>query len=349
MGILFNNYANVGEYKKFKRDKNYKDKKLNANRLTLLRAAITVGLTPKAHLNLSRELLEWKISTMLTFVDTKSNYKIQNVEDLEMSERISVAYFIGMVFANIQMQKEYNVRHLMHISSPGNTVVLKPGVKKSPDLWGINYKTKKSYLVEAKGSLVCSEYFARRNYKRINDAKEQLEAVLQIEYKVDNNTEIYNDSKGNLNKLIIATHPNEAKEMLQHVIDPSKGEEGVITLEGNEVIYNYYYHLVKFIKFSNSKVIELPQMPNFKFRVFKLETFNYSIGLLENIYEVIEPFIEASLENNNNSVYKDDLQGMDFSVNHSLDEMESISNNNMDTEVTSLGPDGIIVMYDFNV
>lgn len=333
MGIKYNNYANVTAYKA-RHPMYINNQILAANKLTLIRGAITVGLAPKAHLNLSRELLEWKISTMLAFIDTNSLFAIKNVNDLEMSERVTVAYFIGMVFAQIHMQKTYNVRHLEHLKSPGIGVFSRPGDLKNPDLWGIDLRTGQSYLVEAKGSTASANYF---DNAKITKAESQLNAILQINHTVAGVTTIFNGAS--LKKLIIATHPNINNEMMQHIIDPIEENQKIIKVQGNEMVYKHYLHLANFLRIENSNVVEISRIPNVKFRVINLEMFNCSIGLLEDIYQVLKPKLVIEVPS------EEDLVGINEKINSILDTYELEFNTEFQNdEKYSIGNDGVIVI-----
>ncbi|MEY8739802.1 hypothetical protein [Paenibacillus tundrae] len=328
MGIKYSNYANVVAYRD-RRPMHTANQILTANKLTLVRGAITVGLAPKAHLNLSRELLEWKISTMLAFIDTNSIFTIKNVNDLEMSERVTVAYFIGMVFAQIHMQKMYNIRHLEHLKSPGIGFTSRSGDLKNPDLWGVDLRTRQSYLVEAKGSTLRSNYF---DNTKIIKAESQLNAILQINYTVAGVTQTFNGA--NLKKLIIATHPDMNNEIIQHIIDPIEENQKLIKVQGNEMVYKHYLHLINFLTIENSNLVEISRIPNVKFRVINLKMFNCSIGLLEDIYQILKPklVIETPRE--------EDLIGINEDINSILNTYELDQNN----EKYSIGIDGVIVL-----
>lgn len=333
MGIKYNNYANVLAYKA-RHPMHVTNQILSANKLTLIRGAITVGLAPKAHLNLSRELLEWKIATMLAFIDTNSLFTIKNVNDLEMSERVTVAYFIGMVFSQIHMQKMYNVRHLEHLKSPGIGIVSRPGDLKNPDLWGIDLRTGQSYLVEAKGSTASANYF---DNTKITKAETQLNAIRQINHTVAGITTVFNGAS--LKKLIIATHPNINNEMMQHIIDPIEENQKIINVQGNEMIYKHYMHLANFLRIEDSKVIQISRIPYVKFRVINLEMFNCSIGLLEDIYQVLKPKLVIELPR------QEDLLGINEEINSILDTYELEFNAEFQNdEKYSIGNDGVIVI-----
>ncbi|GLC89700.1 hypothetical protein [Lysinibacillus piscis] len=332
MSIQFSNYASVSDYK----DRITSSSQVfYANKLTLIRGAITAGLAPKAHLNITREVLEWKIATMLAFINTSSPFTIKNVSDLETSEKVTVAYFIGMVFAQIQMQKMYNVRHLMHLKSDNITVTSSPGDLKNPDLWGLDYITGQSYLVEAKGSTKCSEYFSN---SYVNKAEIQLNAILQIHYNLGGHTTTYDQASFNLNKLIVATHPNINGEIMQHVIDPKNEEQKILDINGDEMVYKHYAHLVKFINNEKAKSIEINNISGVKFKMIDLDSFNCSIGIMENIYEILKPY--TKVENLTEAI----LSNLHQEVNDSLDELDKLINKIPDNDKFSIGIDGIIVI-----
>lgn len=334
MSIQYNNYSSVTDYI----DRNAvhaSSQSFYANKLTLIRGAVITGLAPKAHLSLSKELLEWKISTMLAFIDTTSPFIIKNASDLEMSEKVTVAYFIGMVFAQIHMQKMYNVRHLEHLKNPGITPTSLPGDLKNPDLWGINHRTGQSYIVEAKGSTACSNYFTN---KHIIKAESQLEAITQIDYTVSGVTSTFNQASSNLEKLIIATHPNLNGEMMQHIIDPVEEKDKIVKVNGDEMVYKQYSHLVNFLSVQQSKIIELHKLSKVKFRIIDIDALNCSIGLLEEIYQILNPLV--SKEN----LVQENLTNINKDLNSVLDRFEKLTNHELENEKFSIGLDGVIVL-----
>lgn len=333
MSIQFSNYASVRDYKN--RLTTSSNQAFYANKLTLIRGAITVGLARKGHLNTTREVLEWKIATILAFINTSSPFTIKNVADLETSEKVTVAYFIGMVFAQIQMQKIYNVRHLMHLKSDNITVTSSPGDLKNPDLWGLNYITDQSYLVEAKGSTICSNYF---NNSYVDKAEIQLNAILQIHYNLNGCTTTYNRASLNLNKLIVATHPNIGGEIIQHVIDPKNEEQKTIDINGDEMVYKYYAHLVKFINNEKAQSIKISTLPNIKFKIIDLDSFYYSIGIMEEVYNLLEPYTKTI------NLTESILRNLHQKVNNSLDELNKLINKIPDNDKFSIGIDGIIII-----
>ncbi|AMO87256.1 hypothetical protein B857_01947 [Solibacillus isronensis B3W22] len=340
MSIQYNNYSSVTDY--IDRNAVYaSNQSLYASKLTVIRGALLVGLAPKAHLKLTKELVEWKISTMLAFIDTKSPFTIQNADELEMSERVTVAYFIGMVFAQIHMQSQYNVRHIEHLKNPGITPTSLPGDLKNPDLWGLNHRTGNSYLVEAKGSTVRKEYFDNQNVRK---ADSQLKAITQIDYTVTGATTTYNQASLNLEKLIIATHPNLNDEMMQHIIDPMDEEDKVVKVSGDEMVYKHYSQLVKLFGGEEYKTIdledllELENLPKLMFRVIDFDAYNCSIGLLDEIYQILEPLVVKE------EIVQEDLQNINKNVSLVLDRFEKVINDNLENEQFSIGIDGVIVL-----
>lgn len=115
MSFKYNYYSGLGNYFK---DPTSQDLNISANGLSLIRGSIIVGLAPYAHRLHDQELLEWKIKTMLTFIDP-TKYKVKYIDSLEQSEKVAVAYFIGMVCAQIHMQSIYKIRHMQHLTNRG--------------------------------------------------------------------------------------------------------------------------------------------------------------------------------------------------------------------------------------
>ncbi|MFK9095164.1 hypothetical protein [Bacillus salipaludis] len=334
MSIQYNNYSSLTDY--LDRNAVYaSNQSFYTNKLTLIRGAVIVGLAPKAHLSLSKELLEWKIYTMFSFIDTNSFFTIKNASDLEMSEKVTVAYFIGMVFAQIHMQKMYNVRHLEHLKNPGIIPTSLPGDLKNPDLWGLNHRTGQSYLVEAKGSTALSNYFIN---KHVRKADSQLRAITQIDYTVSGVISTFNQASTNLEKLIIATHPNLNGEMMQHIIDPIEEEDKVVKVSGDEMVYKHYSHLVNFLSVQQSKIKELHQLSKVKFRIIDFDAFNCSIGLLEEIYQILNPLVAKE------NLVQENLTNINKELNLVLDRFEKVSNHDLENEKFSIGIDGVIVL-----
>lgn len=240
-----------------------------------------------------------------------------------------------MVFAQIQMQKMYNVRHLMHLKSDNIAVTSSPGDLKNPDLWGLDYITGQSYLVEAKGSTKCSEYFSN---SYVEKAETQLNAILRVHYNLGGHTTTYDQASFNLNKLIVATHPNINGEIMQHVIDPKNEEQKILDINGDEMVYKHYAHLVKFINNEEAKSIEINHISGVKFKMIDLDSFNCSIGIMENIYEILKPYTKVE------SLTEAILSNIHQKVNDSLDELDKLINKRSDNDKFSIGIDGIIVI-----
>lgn len=334
MGIQYNNYSSLADY--IDRNAIYaSNQSFYASKLTLIRGALIVGLAPKAHLSLTKELVEWKISTMFAFIDTDSPFTIKNADELDMSERVTVAYFIGMVFAQIHMQSQYNIRHLEHLKNRGINPKSLPGDLKNPDLWGLNHRTGNSYLVEAKGSTVSKEYFDNKNIRK---AASQLRAITQIDYTVLGVTSTYNQASSNLEKLIVATHPNSDDEMMQHIIDPTDEEDKVVKVSGDEQVYKHYSHLVKLLGGEESNILDLEDLPKFKFRTIDFDAYNCSVGLLEEVYQILKSLVVKE------KIVQEDLSGINKEVNLVLDKLDKITSGNLENEKFSVGIDGVIVL-----
>lgn len=312
------------------------------NRLTLIRNAITVGLGPKKIKYLNKDLLEWKVSNILTFIDSNKGYSFKNIDNLESTEKVTVAYYIGMVFAQLYMEKRCKTRFLLHLNSPGITVrnYLERSLK--PDFFGID-KNKNGYLIEAKGTLQRAGRFSTK--KKIEKAVHQLESVSRVEYRSSGSFHIFSQHIPSqyLNKLVIATHPNVLNkgnlDIKQHIIEvhpcfnshtPYNPYEMSITFDVNKTIFHHYIALKEMISLAeNNILVELRQIPGTTFRMISLNKLNCSIGLSEEIYQTLNT--DAA------------NQGLYEQINSTLDRIE-IREANINQESFSLGSDGIIVV-----
>lgn len=341
MGYSYNFYSTVADYEN-KNPSFPNMQPVSVNRSSLIKAAVSVGTLPGVSINLTKEVIEWKTSMMLAFINSKAGFKIKNINQLEGSEKGAVGYFLGMVFAHIYMQEKYGVRVLSHLAHLGKSVKKVPGAKKDPDLWGISEKDGMSYLVEAKGSTNRKAHFDGGKFKIINKAKLQLEAVDRVEYKYKGKIITYSNSNGNLTKLIAATHPNLNGEIIQHIIDPENSEGEVLKIDGDELIYSYYSNLVKLIKSSGNEVISLTPSTRMKFRVIKLEKLNYTVGILESIYSTVNSYVEIEEKSKNFEVSF--LEGINENVNTILDYYETSFAEIPSLERKPFGIDGIIAL-----
>lgn len=333
MELYYSYYLSFGHYKK--RTPNINASTRGITKLTLLRSAVIVGLATKGYQHLALEVKEWKIKTITTFIDTDTTpFTIKNINHLETSEKMTVAYFIGMVFAHLHMEKYYGIRHLEHLKNPGICPVPYGISKKRPDLWGFNRKTNKSYLVEAKGSTTPDDFFENG---KIKDAMQQLKTIKEIRYITTPKDIIFNKSLGNLDKLIIATHPNIHNEVTQQVIDPTEEEEAVITINADESVFKYYYNLVMWLRSVKPEKNSINlNGERFEFLTLQIESLECSIGILEPIFDYINEIVNDDMR-----YRKEDFEGSYEIINNILDKYE-ISEDF--SESFSIGNDGVIVL-----
>lgn len=306
------------------------------NKYSIIRSAIMVGLATKGYRKLSKEVKEWKVKTIDTFVDLNSNPLIfKNIEQIETSEKGAVSFFVGMVFAHLFMQKKYNIRHLEHLKNDGINVIPFKDRKERPDLWGFNKVTGKSYLVEAKGSTTPRRKMAK---KTVVVAEKQLGAVKQIKYHTSGSpTMTFDESMNNLNRLIVATFSNENNEVTQHIIDPSDSNEIHVEINGDESIFKYYYNLISWLQTADQRSITLTiNGEDISFIVIELSNLDVSIGVSERIYKYFNQIITKEKE-----YKKEDFKGSNKVINNILDEITEINNTE---ESISLGIDGVVVL-----
>ncbi|MGG3805354.1 hypothetical protein [Metabacillus fastidiosus] len=127
-------------------------------------------------------------------------------------------------------------------------------------------------------------------------------------------------------------------EIKQHIIDPVDEEDKIVQINSNKLIYKHYSHLINFLKGEESKVIELENFQNIKFKVIDFESFNCSIGLAKDVYCLLKPLVEKE------TLKQEDLRDINKKVNHVLDSFEGFSKNNSKNESIYIGIDGIIVL-----
>lgn len=324
MTIYYKTYDTFSNYEQ-KIKKVNSDGKYSVNRFDLLKASVMVGLPPATRKKLDKDVTRWKIYNIITFIDTESQFSIKNRNHLEQSEKTTIGYYVGMVFAQIYMQKEKKVRHMLHLKD-SNIEVITSGSKRSPDLWGVD-QSNQSFLVEAKGSI-----FSRNalNIKSIKNAKDQLDPVKGIKYSVNGVTTLFDRNNNNLKKLIIATHPNKQDEMLQHIIDPDGGKK-IIEIDGDYLIYDYYSPLVRLIALEDSQIVKLPKMKK-KFRIIYFDVLGCYIGILEEIYHIIHPFVVVDIP----------VSNLIEQVDSVLDELTNNPYDSSKNENISLEIDGIV-------
>ncbi|WP_411342604.1 hypothetical protein ACE3MZ_13075 [Paenibacillus sp. WLX1005] len=337
MTIKYYKYKNASDYgiKSKVAKKPKKPKNLIINKFTLIKASITVGVTLKEYKDFQKEVLEWKVSNILTFIDSNNLFTIKHVSSLEQSEKNVVGYFIGMVFAQIHMQQKYNIRYLLHLKRDDIEVINAPGKSNSPDFWGLNHKSGESYLVEAKGSTVCNSKLAT---KPIKDALCQLKSVNQINYTYQGIVTSYSKMNSNLKKLIVATHPDRDKKIIQHIIDPEESASTTFNVNGDKIIFDYYNCLFDLI-YNESFFVK--KIKKIKFNVVYLAAFDCLVGLEDNIYEVILRYKDEVFR----VLAEEDIYEIfTAEINNTLDNLEGRIIDIQNSNKFSVGIDGVIVL-----
>ncbi|PJN86846.1 hypothetical protein [Bacillus sp. mrc49] len=313
------------------------------SKFTVLRGALTVGLAPKEYLSIPKEVAEWKLATVNAFIEfSTSPLTMKNITHLETSEKVNVAYFLGMVFSQIYMQTHYGLRHLEHLRNSGIKVSKRTTRKMNPDLWGISTTlitsktppSPKSFLVEAKGSTTRSTYF---NDENVDKAARQLGVVTQINYKSSAGAkpQIFNSSLSNLEKLVVATHPNDNGEITQHIVDPTNGQDNVVEVNGDETVYKHYLGIMNLI--ANETIIPSTKS-GIKFKVVEYKKLGCFVGISEKVFDIVYESFKGK------KVTSKSLEGINNKINKELDDLNLL--NNIESENLSIGIDGIIVFKD---
>lgn len=302
------------------------------NKNTIRRNAITNGKSPWKGI-IPGDVLRWKLTLIDAFIDftpSTSKVRIKNIAALEESEVRIVSFTLGMLFAQCYAQKFMGTNQLYHLKNlikDGTITVSTKG--KYPDFIGFSKSFDEVYLIEAKGSST------RRNYmsnKTIEDASEQLQSVLSIvTHQIvsgNNYDKLYFGP--NLKKYIVATHPDLNNNLAQEVIDPTEGRDCKLVMDADKAVYSYYEHLLFLLNHSTKRKVEVL---NHSYMVFDIQGYHCSIGLLTDLYEIL------------NTYYKKDSRNIvSEGLKEKIDEILENFKEEIDLEHVSIGYDGIISM-----
>ncbi|OZT78255.1 hypothetical protein [Salinicoccus roseus] len=357
-------------YKKYSSVRNYKDNRYminnsqksnnkdysdfyNLNKFTIIRSAIIVGMLPNSHQNISREVKLWRIKSVITFIEFNKQhvYPSENLDFLEQSEKTIIGYFLGMVFAHIHMQKCYGLRHIAHLKTHG--IITKNNIyynetnqlvesRRSPDFWGYNKKNKESYLIEAKGS---TQKDKRITPNTIERAALQLNDVMEVRFTGNQYSNTYNisftEKNKNLNKLIIGTHPfsKQGEYIQEQVVTQSNRIPISLQIDENIMIYHYYCHLIRLLQSEKNDIKSfILEEINLEFKVLYLRELNCYIGVMKEIYEVLDPLVNEEFNINCLKI------NISKEISKTLDTLEFMEiEKKVDSQKNiSLGIDGVI-------
>ncbi|MEA0564471.1 hypothetical protein [Lysinibacillus irui] len=302
------------------------------NKNTIRRNAVTNGKPPWKGV-IPQDVLKWKLSLVDTFIDfTPSNtrVKIKNIQALEESEVRIVSFTLGMLFAQCYAQKFMGVNQLYHLKNLIKDKVITVSTKgKYPDFVGFNRSFDEVYLIEAKGSST------RRNYmsnQTIKEASEQLQSVLSIVTHQIVGGSSYDKLYfgANLKKFIVATHPDLQNNLTQEVIDPTEGTNCKLVMDADKAVYSYYEHLLFLLNHSIKS--EVPILKR-SYMVFDIPEYNCSIGLLSDLYDILNTYY-------NKDSRKINSEGLKGKVDEILKDFKEES----ELGHVSIGYDGIISM-----
>ncbi|MDN4618428.1 hypothetical protein QCD85_09995 [Paenibacillus sp. PsM32] len=288
------------------------NQQLSFSKNALYAAAVTVGSPYKYHNSnyFPKEILNWKTNIIHTFIDKSSlHLRFKNVSFLESSEKGAVGFFIGMIFAHLYAQIQLEIKFTEHLSNESITPNLRPGNRSRPDLWGIA-KSGQSYLIEAKGSFDSSD-FSKIDY--IRKAETQLKNVTSIDFKYSTNqSKTYKGS--NLKKIIVSTFaklpvrvtkknqtPGIPNQIYLDVIDPEGAEKKKVTVDGDEMVFKYYYFLVSML---SDQETEEKFLNGTAFILYTIPCEGLKIGLMKDIYNLLNIYVKEYEENIQNNLAK---------------------------------------------
>lgn len=289
------------------------------SRADLRRSAVVGGNSLWMELDKDREglyeVLKWKLSFINTFIesDNKRGWCLKNTHHLEKTEKSSVSFHLGMIFTQAIAQKRYQIRHLHHLDKKGEKrFTFFSLFKKSPDLVGYCRKSDKAYLFESKGSVVenGTEYMDNSN---INDGRWQLNSVSEVTF-----THTGKDYRaGNLEKLVIATHPvknktkgkkisdKDSKELVIQIVDPISFFRKKLDINSELMILKHYFTIMSLLKFPEAFIHTEDNLKMFKdkqsvaymnyryyrtYRMVEVPEYSFRIGIPLPLYDFLLPY-----------------------------------------------------------
>ncbi|MFD1886696.1 hypothetical protein [Paenibacillus wenxiniae] len=330
---------------------------IKVNKGALYAACVTVGLGLDINEHkVPIEVVSWKERMIDAFVDDSDTYfKLKNINYLESSEKVTIGFFFGMIFAHAMAQSRYNIRVTAHLTDPKLiTYSLKPGKKNYPDLFGIGPKNK-GYLIEAKGSSSIKKGSPAKK------AKEQLESIDEIEFTSNGNTIAY--KYNNLTRIISHIYPkklnNSKKEeiLFMDIIDPEPEKGDKISINADEMSLKYYFKLVDLLIYQKT---EIKTLNGQRFILFDVPCHSekLKLGLLLKIYEIYEPQVKLIKEAIKEKIEQGDEYDLAWTLTFGNNTYETVRETLEPLEFThlkidhdpetgfeySIGPDGVIAM-----
>lgn len=150
---------------------------------------------------------------------------------------------------------------------------------RTPDLWGVDLSTRKSYLVEAKGTSEKGYFFDKGTIK---EAIDQLNSISLIEFHAGTRSRIFWGNE--VKKIAIGSHPNQAWDVTQQIIDPIEGENIEIKIYGSALIKEYYKNILEIIESDSKEVYYINDLEIIGVYVRELEL---KVGILKVLYDIL--------------------------------------------------------------
>lgn len=295
-------YGNENDYKA----KNYISiNSLSVSKADLLRAAIKVGSSNSAG---NFDILKYRKQILDSFFMVNNNeVTLKNIDYLETSEKVSISYFLGMIFTQLVAEQQFGISQLFHLQPTDfdklNKSYFVHTSKKGliPDLIGVDVNNQ-IYLFEAKGST--------RTDKMNSAVSNGVQQLLSVDKVIFINNVAYKlyeaqyfpEFKHGSNRYVVATQPNKDKgnKLVTSIIDPLP--EGDIQLVLNIDYYTFKYYSFVLNLLRNGR-IEKDLIPGFC--IVKNEEENILIGLNKELFNVLKKFDEASnfQQSSNNFVF----------------------------------------------
>lgn len=235
----------------------------------LLHAAYTVGKDSWEKVTrypyYSDQEMQFRLHMIRAFIKMDSEW-VERTElfmNLDPSEKSSINYFLGMVFSNLIMRKEFQLLWMLHLDLfEGHITYKDPKKKKKPDFISKKINLEWS-VIESKGRI-------ENNKKTVDNAKEQLESLKEI------------DGKLPTEKMISVFYGNRTNLHID-VIDPEDYGEVKVSTTKVDYARSYYAQVFNFLKDSH----EIKVINNTKFVVRDFHCTRFTVGLFEDIFTIM--------------------------------------------------------------
>ncbi|GEM_PF-4337367 len=322
----------------------------------LIRAIITAGY-PEKSCAWQRKLRLLKIPYLLYFFSAENRYlRLKNeIDSLEKSEKGTISYDLGMIFAHLLSERLLDISHTIHLSiarSHFDIEIARPANSnrlKEPDLIACNITDNNQLsdinLIEAKGTI------SKCNDNYINNGISQLRNVASVNNNID------------LGKYLSYFNGLKNNNLTIYWIDPdTEGKIKIKNLKAQYIIFSHYYKFFKMLLDYNtdqSGKMTIEKWKDFNFKGIPindcLSENQLFIGIEEKIYKILENTFKPddnseknnTSKNNKNKNFDSSLKKLTENLRTFTETSDKIKSFKKNVEIPkniSIGNDGIIIM-----